>query len=122
MSQPIQIVAVIASLTLLVLVFETIRRRRMKEELWFPWLVASIGPLVCSLWLTPWAALARWLGVQYEPALLMIVGILFALLVILHLSTVVSTLMRQNQRIAQELALLAWRLERLEGPASTAAP
>ena len=114
MHQPIQLVAILASVGLVAVVLDLIRRRRMKEELWFPWLLASLAPLVCSLWLEPWAVLARALGVHYEPALLMIFGIFFALIVILHLSTVVSTLMRQNQRTAQELAALAWRLERLE--------
>jgi hypothetical protein len=110
---PIQILAVTASLVLLLLVLDLIRRGRIKEELWFPWLVASAAPLACSLWLSPWAMLARWLGIRYEPALLMIVGIFFAVVLILHLTTVVSGLMRQNQRLAQEIAVLTWRIERL---------
>jgi hypothetical protein len=114
MFQPIQLVAVLASLTLVALVLDLIRRRRMKEELWFAWLLASLGPLVCSLWLRPWATVAHWLGLVYEPALLMMAGIFFALGVILYLSTVVSALMRQNQRMAQELAFLAWRLDRVQ--------
>src|SRR5206468_214451 len=59
MSQPIQLVAIVASLALVVLVLDLIRRQRIKEELWFAWLVASLGPLACSLWLAPWAAAAR---------------------------------------------------------------
>ncbi len=113
MLQPIRIAAVLASLFLLGLVFELIRRRRIKEELWFAWLVASLGPLVCSLWLSPWATAAHWLGIRYEPALLMIVGLVFAVILMLYVSTVLSTLMRQNQRLAQEVAYLSWRLDRL---------
>ena len=113
MMQPIRIVAALASLALAVLVLDLIRRRRIKEELWFAWLVASLGPLVCSLWLAPWAAVAHWLGIRYEPALLMIVALFFALSLMLYVSTVLSTLMRQNQRLAQEVAYLSWRLVKL---------
>jgi hypothetical protein len=109
--QPIRIVAALASLALAVLVLDLIRRRRIKEELWFAWLVVSLGPLACSLWLPPWADLARWLGIRYEPALLFIVGLFFALLLLLHLTTVISSLMRQNQRLAQEIAHVQWRLD-----------
>lgn len=114
MSQPIRIVVALASVALAVLVLDLIRRQRIKEELWFAWLLAGFGPLVCSLWLAPWATLAHWLGIAYEPALLMIAGIFFALVLILHQTTVISTLMRQNQRLAQEVASLRWRMDRTE--------
>ena len=113
MFQPIRIAAVVASLALVVLVCELIRRRRIKEELWVAWLLASLGPLACSLWLGPWATLARWLGIHYEPALLMIVGLFFSVLLMLYVTTVLSALMRQNQRLAQEVAYLSWRLDKL---------
>jgi hypothetical protein len=114
MLQPIRIAAVLASLFLLGLVFELIRRRRIKEELWFAWLVAGLGPLVCSVWLGPWATVAHWLGIRYEPALLMIVGLFFAVVLMLYVSTVISALMRQNQRLAQEIAYLSWRVDKLD--------
>ena len=114
MLQPIRIAAVITSLFLLALVFELIRRRRIKEELWFAWLIAGLGPLICSVWLGPWATVAHWLGIRYEPALLMIVGLFFAVVLMLYVSTVISALMRQNQRLAQEIAYLNWRLDKLD--------
>lgn len=114
MSQPIRAVAAVMSLVLVIVVLDLIRRGRIKEELWPAWLMASFGPLVCSLWLDPWIRLAHALGIRYEPALLMIVGIFFALALLLHLVTVLSALMQQNQRLAQEVAQLAWRLERAE--------
>jgi hypothetical protein len=113
MFQPIRVVAVLASLVLVGLVLELIRRRRIKEELWFAWLVASFGPLACSLWLGPWATVAHWLGIHYEPALLMLVGLFFTVTLMLYVTTVLSALMRQNQRLAQEIASLNWRLEKL---------
>jgi hypothetical protein len=73
--------------------------------------VVALAPLVMSLWVEPWGMLARWLGVFYEPSLLFAFGILLCLALILYLTVVVSSLMRQNLRLAQDLALLRHRLE-----------
>ena len=109
--RPFQIFVAASSLALTLLVLELIRRRKIKDELWLPWLVVSITPFVISLWISPWAGLAHVLGIAYEPALLLMLGLLLCLALILYLTVVVSTLMRQNLRLAQEMALLRERVE-----------
>jgi len=109
--RPFQIFVAASSLALTVLVLELIRRRKIKDELWLPWLVVSIAPLVMSFWISPWAELAHLLGIAYEPALLLMLGLLLCLALILYLTVVVSTLMRQNLRLAQEMALLRERID-----------
>lgn len=106
-----QVMVGASSLALTLFVLELIRRRRIEGELWLPWLFVSLTPLVMSFWIAPWAALAHWLGIVYEPALLFVLGILICLALILYLTVVVSTLIRQNRCLAQELALLRERLE-----------
>ncbi len=108
-----QSIAAIGSLLLTAIVLELIRRRKLKDELWVPWLIVAITPLLASLWMSPWAALARWLGIAYEPALLLALGILLSISMILYLAVVMSTLMRRNLRLSQELALLQVRVESL---------
>jgi hypothetical protein len=108
----------IGSISLTALILELIRRRRLKEELWLPWLAVSLAPLVMSIWIAPWAALARWLGFAYEPALLLAVGLLLSFALILYLTIVISTLLLQNLRLAQDVAHLAFRLDRLAGTPS----
>ncbi len=108
-----QSIAVIGSLLLTAIVLELIRRRKLKDELWVPWLIVAITPLLASLWISPWAALARWLGIVYEPALLLALGILLSISMILYLAVVMSTLMRRNLRLSQEIALLQVRVESL---------
>ena len=118
--RPFQIFVAASSLALTVFVLELIRRRKIKDELWVPWLVVSITPFVMSLWISPWAGLAHLLGIAYEPALLLMLGLLLCLALILYLTVVVSTLMRQNLRLAQEMALLRERIES-SGPARSRA-
>jgi hypothetical protein len=111
--------AALGSVILTTFILELIRRRQLKEELWLPWLAVSLAPLLMSISITPWATVARWLGFAYEPALLLGVGLLFSFALILYLTIVVSTLLRQNLRLAQDVAHLAYRLDRVSrGPAS----
>lgn len=105
-----QTVAALSSIALTAIVVELIRRRRLKDELWLPWLLVAIAPLITSVWISPWAALARGLGIQYEPALLLGFAILLCFAMLLYLTVVVSGLMRQNLRLAQELGILRLRL------------
>jgi hypothetical protein len=113
MAQPYRVIVVAFSLALVALVFELIRRERIKEELWAWWILIALVPMAASIWIGPWATLAHWLGIRYEPALLLIIGLFFCVFLILHTSTIISRLMRQNQRLAQEVAYLTWRVERL---------
>jgi hypothetical protein len=120
--QLFQAVVGLSSLGLTLVVLELIRRRTLKDELWLPWLVVTVTPLVMSFWIRPWAALAHWLGILYEPALLFVLGILLCFALILYLTVVVSSLMRQNLRLAQDVALLRHRLEMLAAARSQSSP
>ena len=119
--QLFQSFAALSSLLITGLVLELIRRRKLKDELWLPWLLVAVAPLVTSLWIRPWAAVAHWLGIIYEPALLLGLATLLGFAMLLYLTVVVSTLMRQNLRLAQDLALLRMRVESAEPQATRSA-
>ena len=112
--EPYQLVAVGLSASSALLVIELIRRRRIQNVLWLPWLGASLVPAVLGLWIQPWAAFARWLGILYEPLLLVVAASLLSFAILLYLSVVVSALIQKNLRLAQELALVKSRLDELE--------
>ena len=106
----ISIVASIASVLLLLVVFELIRSRRLRERYALLWLATGLVLLVLSAWRGGLNTIAGWVGVTgYPPAVLFAVGILFILLVLLHYSTVISKLADQNVILAQRLALLEER-------------
>ena len=107
----ISIVASIASILLLLVVFELIRSRRLRERYALLWLLTGLVLLVLSLWRGALDTIAGWFGVTtYPPAVLFAVATLFVLLVLLHYSTVISKLSDQNVILAQRLALLEARL------------
>jgi hypothetical protein len=108
---PISIGAAVASFVLLVIVFELIRSRRLRERYALLWLLTGVVLLALSLWRGGLNTIASWVGVtSYPPAILGAVGALFVLVVLLHYSTVISRLSDQNTILAQRLALLEQRL------------
>ena len=112
--EPYQIVAVAASTAGTALVVELIRRRRIQPVLWLPWLAAALFPALVGAWISPWAKLAHWIGIMYEPLLLVALASLLAFAMLLYLSVVVSGLIQKNLRLAQELALLRSKLDEYE--------
>ena len=108
----VSVAAAIASFLLLVVVFELIRSRRLRERYALLWLLTGVVLLALSLWRGGLDTIAGWFGVTgYPPAVLFAVGTLFILVVLLHYSTVISKLADQNVILAQKLALLEQRLE-----------
>jgi hypothetical protein len=106
----VSIAAALASVLLLLVVFELIRSRRLRERYALLWLLTGVVLLVLSIWRGGLNTIAGWFGISgYPPAILFAVGILFILLVLLHYSTVISRLSDQSTILAQRLALLEER-------------
>jgi hypothetical protein len=111
----ISIAAAVGSALLLLIVLELIRGRRLKERYALLWLATGIVLLVLSAWRGGLNTIAGWLGVSgYPPAILFAAAIMFVIAVLLHYSTVLSSLTDDNVLLAQELALLRARVDALE--------
>jgi hypothetical protein len=103
----VSIAATAASLVLLLVVFELVRSRRLRERYALLWLLTGIVLVVLSAWRGGLNTIAAWFGVRgYPPAVLFAVGLLFVILVLLHYSTVISRLSDENVVLAQRLAIL----------------
>jgi hypothetical protein len=111
------VVAAVASGALIVVIFELIRRRRLRERYALLWLATGLVLLALSVWRDGLNTIAGWVGVTgYPPAVLFAVATLFILVVLLHYSTVISRLTDQNTILAQKLALLEEKLRQREQP------
>ena len=103
----VSLAATAASVVLVLVVFELIRSRRLRERYALLWLLTGAVLLALSVWRGGLNTIASWFGVEtYPPAILGAVGALFILVVLLHYSTVISRLSDQNTILAQRLALL----------------
>ncbi len=103
----VSILGAVASFSLVLVVLELIRSRRLRERYALLWLATGLVLTALSAWRAGLNTIAGWVGVRgYPPAVLFAVGILFILAVLLHYSTVISRLSDQNVLLAQRLALL----------------
>ena len=102
----VQIAAVIVSVALLSVVVRLVSGGKLREEYAFAWLVGSAGLLVISIWRESLDIAARWLGVFYPPALLLLAVILAVFCIALYFSVVISRQRKQIERLVEEVALL----------------
>jgi hypothetical protein len=109
MTVRISVVAAIAALVLLAVIFELIRSRRLHERYAILWLVTGTTILILAIWRDGLDTLADVVGIAYPPSALFMLASLFILIVLLHYSTVISKLADQNRILAQRLALLEQR-------------
>ncbi len=101
----------IVSVAGLIFVLELVRQRKLREDYSLLWLATAISLIGLTLMRPLLDTLARLLGVvTYPPAALFLVAIGFMLLILLHFSTVLTRLARENKEAAQQIAILRWEL------------
>jgi hypothetical protein len=111
----IQIIVGVLSVILLLITFELIRKKRLREEYAILWLVTGVAVLVFSLW--PEYLLSQFFvritGIFYLSAVVLI-AFFFLLLIVFHFSVVTSKLSGQNKDLAQRYALLELEFKELK--------
>ncbi len=106
MIERVQIVSLAISVTLLLIVLELVRRRKLTEEYSFLWIAASIALVVLSAHRQVLDTSARWLGVYYPPMVLLMAFILMVFVASLCFSVIVSRQRRQIERLIEDTAIL----------------
>jgi len=109
-----KIVAVIFGFAMLLLIIELVRRRKLREE--YSWLWLLTGGVI--LVLTFWYDLLRWMtqliGAVVPSSTIFFFAVLFLFLISLHFSVVISKLTDRNKELAQQYALLESELVELK--------
>ncbi|MBU1863829.1 MAG: DUF2304 domain-containing protein [Candidatus Omnitrophica bacterium] len=106
-----KIFAIFISLTIFIAIFELVRRRKLREEYSWLWLLTGTGLLVLALWYDLLKIITRFIGAGLPASTLFFFGIVFLMLINLHYSIKISTLTNQVKNLSQEVALLKNRLD-----------
>jgi hypothetical protein len=109
----VQLIAILASVGILLLVLELVRRRRLMERYALLWLLSGITLLVLSVWRGLLEGLADVVGIAYAPSALFIVAMAMGLLLLLHFSLVISHLHDQTKVLAQRVGMLQQEVDGL---------
>jgi len=110
----IQIIVGVLSMILLLITFELIRKKRLREEYAILWLFTGIAVLIFSLWPEFFLSqfFAKISGIFYLSAVVLIC-FFFLLLIVFHFSVIISKLTGQNKDLAQRYALLEMEFKEL---------
>lgn len=109
-----QFVAVIGSLIYLFIVFEAVRRRKLKEAYALLWMGTGIFFLILSILWWPIAYISPYIGIYYPPASLFLALIVAIFLILLQYSILQSGRSEQIKELSQESGLLRHRVLCLE--------
>ena len=101
------------SILLLVFIVELIRRNRLKEGYSILWFLLGISLLVISIWTGLLRGISRLVGVDYEPAMLLSIIMLGAIVLLIHFSVLVSSFDRINKALAQNIGFINLELKNL---------
>ena len=107
--------ALIISTSLLILILELVRRRKLREEYSWLWLLTGIVVFVLATWQSLVIRLTELIGAKIVVSTLFFSGLMFLTAISLHFSTKVSQLSDQVKELAQRTALLTDELDRIRG-------
>lgn len=108
------IAAFILSLLIVLLVFDMLRRKKIREKYAALWLVVGLSMLVLAAFPRLLEFVADILNVQVPSNLLFAMSIVLALGVCLHLSWEISVVEDETRVLAEEAAILRAQLDKLE--------
>ena len=105
MTAQLKILSAFIGVSLFIYIIEMVRRRKLREEYAWIWLLTGLLIVVLSVWYDLLLYISAFLGGILPSALLFFFGLLFLLFISLHQSIKISKLTDEVKRLAQELAI-----------------
>jgi hypothetical protein len=103
--------ALVTSLVAFGLVLELVRRRRLREEYSWLWLLTAGAMVLLVVWYRLLIVITHVVGAVTPLNTLLLCAVLFLFAIAVHYSVIISRLTVQVKNLAQELALLSGRVE-----------
>ncbi len=107
------ILIIISAAILLLSVLELVRRRRLREEYSWLWLLTAVGYFLVAVWPDLCGWVAQSIGLTNPVTAFAFLGLLFLVLISIQFSIQISRLTDQNKDLAQQIAILDSELRRL---------
>ena len=107
--------AIVTSVVVFVMLIELVRRRRLREEYAWLWLLTGATMIALLLWQRLLMFVTSAIGAASPLTTLLIFSSLFLLAIVVHYSVIISRLTTQVKNLSQEVALLSTRVDRIDG-------
>ncbi|MGC4109751.1 MAG: DUF2304 domain-containing protein [Nocardioides sp.] len=105
--------ALVAAFVAVGLVFEMLRRRRLREKYAVIWILIGAAILIFAIWPGLLTTLSRAVGIDTPSNLLFVLSLAVSFFVALQLSSEVGDLEEETRTLAEEVGLLRMRLDEL---------
>jgi hypothetical protein len=102
----LQIVTVLTAVAIVGFLLELLRRRQLQEKYGILWVAVGVLLVPMAVWPGGLDSVARLLGIASGVSLVLFGGLVFLLLVCMHLSWEVSRLEEETRTLAEEVALI----------------
>lgn len=99
-------VAIVISIILILIVLDLVRRKRLRERYSLIWIFVVVGMTALVVWERLLLGITSLIGAVDPSSTLFLLGILFALVILLHLSIKISDFSTQLRILAKEVAML----------------
>jgi len=105
-----KILAILLSVGLVILIFELVRRRKLREEYSWLWMLTGVVIFVLAIWHGLLLFISRLLGIALPASTIFLFGGFFLILINLYFSVKISTLTTQVKELVQRQAILDSRI------------
>jgi hypothetical protein len=109
-----KMVALMVGIGMLVLIIDLVRRRKLREEYSWLWLLTGFVILLLTMWFDLLKWITHLVGAIAPSSTIFLFAFLFLILISLHFSVVISRLTDRNKELAQRSALLELELNDLK--------
>lgn len=105
-----KVFAIIVAISLIIIIIELVRRKKLREEYSFLWVLTSIVILILVIWYDILVWLSKFIGAAVPTSTLFVFSILFVMILLIHYSIKISELTEQIKELVQEITILKTEL------------
>lgn len=109
-----KVVALVVGVWMLLLIIELVRRRKLREEYSWLWLMTGGGILLLTVWFDLLKWVTHLVGAVTPSSTIFLFAFLFLIFISLHFSVVISKLTERNKDLVQRYALLESELREIK--------
>jgi hypothetical protein len=113
-SNRIQFISIFISLFIMIGIIRLTIKGKLREEYSIIWIVIALFLILFSTWRAGIDFFADALGVIDPPNLVFTFSIFLLFIYLIHLSVVISKLQNDNKKLAQEIALLKIKFDKIK--------
>lgn len=107
-----KVFAIMMAVSIFIVIIELVRKRRLREEYSWLWLMTGSIIILLALWYNLLKWITSLIGAILPTSTLFLFGLIFLMLISLHYSIKISHLTDQVKELAQQLAILRNEIER----------